>query len=81
MASVIIDPGVIMRHRVQQVIDRLRPAFAGTEVVLLDVKDGIVKVQVFASGCHGGPPKEATLMILEEELKEEMPEIRQVITD
>lgn len=70
-----------MRERVQQVIDRLKPAFDTTEVVLLGVKDGVVKVQVFAPGCHGGPPREATLAILEEELQAEIPEIKGVVAD
>jgi len=70
-----------MRDRVQEVIDRLRPAFGGTEVVLLGVTDGVVKVQVYASGCHGGPPKEATLAILQEELEEAVPEVREVVAD
>jgi Fe-S cluster biogenesis protein NfuA len=73
--------GSAMRDRVQQVIDRLRPAFDTTEVILLGVKDGIVRVQVFAPGCHGGPPKEATVAILEEELRAEIPEIKEVVAD
>jgi Fe-S cluster biogenesis protein NfuA len=70
-----------MRDRVQHVIDKLRPAFDTTEVTLLSVKDGIVRVQVFAPGCHGGPPKEATVAILEEELQEQIPEIKGVVAD
>jgi len=50
-------------------------------VTLLSVKDGIVRVQVFAPGCHGGPPKEATVAILEEELQAEIPEIKEVVAD
>jgi len=70
-----------MRDRVQKVIARLRPAFDTTEVTLLGVKDGIVRVKGFAPGCHGGPPKEATVAILEEQLREEIPEIRGVVAD
>ena len=70
-----------MRDRVQHVIDKLRPAFDTTEVTLLSVKDGIVRVQVFAPGCHGGPPKENTVAILEEELPAETPEIKGVAAD
>jgi Fe-S cluster biogenesis protein NfuA len=70
-----------MRDRVQKVIDRLKPAFGPTEVILRGVKDGIVKVEIFAPGCHGGPPKEATLVILEEELQAEIPEIKGVVAD
>jgi Fe-S cluster biogenesis protein NfuA len=73
--------GSAMRDRVQHVIDKLRPAFDTTEVTLLSVKDGIVRVQVFAPGCHGGPPKEATVAILEEELQAEIPEIKGVVAD
>jgi len=70
-----------MREKVQEVIDRLKPAFGPTEVTLLGIKDGVVKVQVFAPGCHGGPPKEAALAILEEELQEVLPEIKEVVAD
>lgn len=70
----------VMRDRVQKVIDNLRPAFGGTEVVLLGVKDGVVKVQIYATG-HDRPPKEATLAILEEELQDAIPEIKEVVAD
>jgi Fe-S cluster biogenesis protein NfuA len=70
-----------MRDRVQEVIDRLKPAFGPTEVILRGVKNGIVRVEVFAPGCHGGPPKEATVAILEEELQEAIPEIKGVVAD
>ncbi|MBL7119171.1 MAG: NifU family protein [Dehalococcoidia bacterium] len=70
-----------MRDRVQKVIDKMKPALAGTEVLLLDVSGGIVKVQVFASGCHPGPSKDATVMMLEEQLQEEIPEIEKVVAD
>ena len=70
-----------MRDRVQAIIDKMRPAFGGTEVVLLGVKGGTVRVQVFAPGCHGGPPKEATVAILEEQLMEEIPGIEEVVAD
>ncbi len=70
-----------MREKVQEVIDRLKPAFGPTEVTLLSIRDGVVRVQVFAPGCHGGPPKEAALAILEEELQEAVPEIKEVVAD
>lgn len=70
-----------MKERVQKVIDRLKPAFGPTEVMLRGVKDGVVRVEIFAPGCHGGPPKEATLVILEEELQAEIPEIKGVVAD
>jgi len=70
-----------MRDRVEAVIQKLRPALAGTQVVLQDVTDGVVKLEIYASGCHGGPPKEATLSIVEEELLEAIPEIKEVVAD
>ena len=70
-----------MKDRVQKVIDRLKPAFGPTEVMLRGIKDGVVRVEIFAPGCHGGPPKEATLVILEEELQAEIPEIKGVVAD
>ena len=70
-----------MKDRVQKVIDRLKPAFGPTEVTLLGVRDGIVKVQVFAPGCHGGPPREATVIFVEEELQAEIPEVKGVVAE
>ncbi len=70
-----------MRDKVQKVIDKLKPAFSGNDVTLLSVKDGVVKVQVFAPGCHGGPSKEATVALLEEELMEQVPEVKEVVAD
>lgn len=70
-----------MRQKVEEVIGKLRPALAGTDVVLLDVSGRVVKLQVFASGCHGGPPKEAAVAILEEELTEEIPGIQVIVVD
>jgi hypothetical protein len=70
-----------MREKVQKVIDRLKPAFAGNDVTLLSVKDGVVKVRVFAPGCSGGPPKEATVALLKEELMDQVPEVKELVVD
>lgn len=70
-----------MKDRVQKIIDRLKPAFGPTEVILLGVKNEVVKVQVFAPGCHGGPPREAAVAILEEELQAEIPGIKVVVAE
>jgi len=70
-----------MQERVQRIIEVMKPAFGSTDVVLIGVKNGIVRVQISASGCQGGPPKEATLALLQEELKEEIPEIKEVVAD
>jgi len=70
-----------MKERVAKVIKMMQPAFAGTEVVLQSVKDGIVTVDIYASGCHGGPPKEATLAILKEELLDAIPELKDVVAN
>jgi Fe-S cluster biogenesis protein NfuA len=70
-----------MRERVEAILAKLRPGLGGTDVVLVDVGEGIVKVKVLPSpGCSGpSMPEEMVLEELEEQLKEEVPEIKEVI--
>ena len=72
-----------MKEKVQQVIDKIRPALQadGGDIELVDVTDGIVKVRLVGA-CQGCPMSEMTLkMGVEKTLKEEIPEVREVVTD
>ena len=72
-----------MKEKVQQVIDKIRPALQadGGDIELVDVTDGIVKVRLVGA-CRGCPMSEMTLkMGVEKTLKEEIPEVREVVTD
>ena len=69
-----------MKEKVQEVINRIRPALQvdGGDIELIDVIDGIVKVRL-TGACRGCPMSEMTLrMGVEKTLKEEIPEVREV---
>ena len=68
-----------MREEVEAVLAKIRPILRGTDVVIIDLNEGIVKVKVLTSSCDTGVSREMTLEILEEQLKEQVPEIKEVI--
>jgi Fe-S cluster biogenesis protein NfuA len=67
-------------EKVNEVLDTIRPALMadGGNVELIDVKDGIVQLQL-QGACHGCPMSQMTLkMGIERELKRQIPEIESV---
>ncbi|OGL41318.1 MAG: hypothetical protein A3C43_11485 [Candidatus Schekmanbacteria bacterium RIFCSPHIGHO2_02_FULL_38_11] len=70
-----------MREQVERAINIIKPALRadGGDLELVDVKDGIVTVR-FLGACAGCPSSQMTLkMGVERRLKEEVPEIKEVI--
>ena len=70
-----------MRDRVEAALAKIRPALLadGGDVKLVDVSDGVVKVQL--TGACGGCPM-ATMTLkggIERVLKEQIPEVEEVI--
>ncbi len=68
------------RERVEQVLDRIRPALQadGGDVELVDVEGGVVKVKLVGA-CAGCPMSQLTLANgVERVLKEEIPEVERV---
>jgi len=71
-----------MRERVQQVIEKIRPLLQrdGGDIELVDVTDGIVKVRL-KGACGSCPMSAMTLkMGVEKQLKQEIPEIKEVVS-
>ena len=68
-----------MRDKVEKAIAKIRPALGVNIVELVDAADGIVKVRVIPSACSAGIPPETIRVLLEEQLQEDVPDIRQVI--
>jgi len=69
-----------MRDRVEQVINRIRPAVQmdGGDIELVDVVEGIVKLRLVGS-CHGCPSSMMTLQAgIERAIRAEVPEIKGV---
>lgn len=71
-----------MFERVKKVLDKIRPSLQadGGDVKLISVDDNVVKVQLTGS-CGGCPFSQMTLkMGIERTVKEEIPEIKEVIS-
>ncbi len=69
-----------MKERVQEVLDRIRPALQadGGDVELVDVEGGVVKVRLVGA-CAGCPMSQMTLTNgVERVLKQEIPEVERV---
>ena len=66
-----------MKERVEQVINRIRPAVQmdGGDIELVEVVDGLVKLRLVGS-CHGCPSSMMTLKAgIERAIRAEVPEI------
>lgn len=68
-----------MRDKVERAIAKIRPALGVNIVELVDVMDGVVRVRVIPSACSAGIPPETVVLLLEEQITEDIPEIREVI--
>jgi len=68
-----------MREKVEAAINKIRPGLGGTDIAFIDASDGIVKVKILISSCGPGMDKEMALEVLEDELKEQMPEVKEVV--
>ena len=72
--------GVPVKERVQEVLDRIRPALQadGGDVELVDIDGGVVKVKLVGA-CAGCPMSQMTLTNgVERVLKQEIPEVERV---
>ena len=70
-----------MRDKVEEVLDKIRPPIMldGGNVELVDVNDGIVKVKL-TGACSGCAMATLTLkMGIERILKQEIPEVKEVV--
>ncbi len=70
-----------MKEKVEAALDKIRPALRadGGDVELVDVKDGVITVRL-TGACGSCPMSTMTLrMGVERVIKEEVPEIKELI--
>ena len=70
-----------MKERVEEVLEKVRPSLVrdGGNVELVDVNDGVVTVRL-TGACAGCPMSTMTLkMGIEQILKQEIPEVKEVV--
>jgi len=70
-----------MREKIAAALEQVRPALLadGGDVQLIDVKDGVVKLKL-TGACHGCPMASMTLKNgIERVLKEQVPEVKEVV--
>lgn len=68
--------------KVKEVLDEIRPSLRadGGDVELVEVEDGIVKVRLKGT-CSGCPMSTMTLKLgIESQIKQKLPEIKEVIS-
>jgi len=68
-----------MREKVEAAIAKIRASLRGIDIILIDVKEDIVKVHIFTSACASGIPEEIAFETFEEQLKKQVPEIKEVV--
>lgn len=71
-----------MKEKIEAALNKIRPALIadGGNVELVDVVDGVVKVKL-TGHCAGCPMSQMTLKNgIERMLKQEIPEVKQVIS-
>jgi len=71
----------IMREDVERALAKIRPALQadGGDVELLDVNEGVVRLRL-KGACSGCPMSTMTLRLgIEKVIKEQVPEIKEVI--
>jgi len=70
------------KETVNKVLEKIRPSLRadGGDVELVDVDDGVVKVRL-TGACGGCPMSQMTLkMGIERLLKQEIPEVKEVVS-
>ncbi len=70
-----------MKEKVEEALQKIRPALQadGGDVQLVDVSDGVVKVQL-TGACGGCPMATMTLKDgMEKILKDQVPEVKEVV--
>jgi len=75
------DKQVTLNDRVQEVLDKVRPALQadGGDVELVNIKGGDVMLRL-QGHCRGCPMSQMTLtMVIERTLKEQLPEVERVV--
>ncbi len=71
-----------MREKVEEVLNRIRPALQadGGDVELVDIEDGVVKVRL-KGACGSCPFSIITLQVgIEQVLRKEIPEVKKVVS-
>jgi Fe-S cluster biogenesis protein NfuA len=76
-----MEKEVIMRDKVEAALNKIRPSLVadGGNVELIDVNDGVVKIKL-TGACAGCPMATMTLKQgIERILKQEIPEVKEVV--
>ena len=65
--------------KVESAIAKVRPALGANMVELVEVSNGVARVKVIPCSCSAGMPDEMIVNLIEEQVKDELPEIREVV--
>ena len=68
-----------MREKVKTALTELQRRLRGATVILEGCDEGIVKVRIVTGFCTSAVPKDIVFEIVEKELKDQVPEIKEVL--
>ena len=70
-----------MQERLEKALAEIRPKLGGTDVSITGADQGMVKLKVFASSCGPGMSKDMAIELLEDYLKQQVPEVKEVVAE
>ena len=70
-----------MLEELKKAIAQIRPMLGGTDVSILSADQGVVKLKVFTSSCGPGMSRDMAIEMLEDHLKQAVPEVKEVIAE
>lgn len=65
--------------KVEREIAKVRPALGANIVELVEVSNGVARVKVIPCSCSAGMPDEMIVNLIEEQVRDELPEIKRVV--
>ena len=68
-----------MREKVKAALTELERRLRGANVFLVDCDEGIVRVKIVTGLCTSAVPKDIIFEMVEQQLKDQVPEIKEVL--
>ncbi|MFA4916565.1 MAG: NifU family protein [Syntrophales bacterium] len=70
-----------MKKKVEEVIAKLRPLLGSADIAVKDISEGVLTLKILTSSCAEHVSIEMIIEIIEDQLKEDVPEIKKVVEE
>ena len=68
-----------MRQKVEKALKKIKPLIRGADIGIKDLKDGVLTLHIYTFRCGRPMAKDYIIGIVEEEMKDMVPEIKKII--